>query len=96
MGGEDVGGALGMFVRLWSESHLEMSFAGMVFNITDSTANGPYELASFTVDGVELGKPTGTSRLVISVWHFQVGLWWRRNPKYHMVTERAEPSAFVS
>lgn len=44
----------------------------MVLNIVDSTANGPSELAAFSVDAVELGKPAGTSRIAFTVWHFQV------------------------
>lgn len=64
--------ALSMIARLWTDIHLEMSLAGMVLNIIHSTANGPSELAAFSVDAVELGKPAGTSRIAFTVWHFQV------------------------
>lgn len=61
-----------MLARLWTDFHLEMSLAGMVLNIIHSTPEGPSELAAFTVDGVELGKPSGTPRVAFTVWHFQV------------------------
>lgn len=68
----DPGEVLGMVARLLTGLHFEARFAGLVLNIIESTASGPNELAAFTVDGVELGKPSGTPRVFLSVWHFQV------------------------
>lgn len=62
-----------MFARLWKGVHLEARFAGMVLNVVNSTVSGPSELAAFTVDNVELGKPSGNPRVWLTVWHFQVG-----------------------
>lgn len=61
-----------MIARLLTGLHFEARFAGLVLNIIESTASGPSELAAFTVDGVELGKPSGTPRVFLSVWHYQV------------------------
>ena len=61
-----------MFARLITDVHFEARFAGMVLNIIESTASGPNELAAFTVDGVEIGKQSGTPEIRLSVWHFQV------------------------
>lgn len=67
-----------MFARLLTGLHFEARFAGLVLNIIESTASGPSELAAFTVDCVELGKPSGTPRVFLSVWHFQVKAWERK------------------
>lgn len=64
--------ALGMLARLWTGVHFEMRLAGLVLNIIHSTPDGPSELAAFSVDGVEVGKSSGSPRVAISVWHFQV------------------------
>lgn len=63
---------LGIIARLWMGVHLEMRLEGMVLNIIHSTPTGPSELAAFSVDGVELGKPSGTNCIAFTVWHFQV------------------------
>ena len=70
---EDVDGEVETkFARIWTDLHFEAHFAGLVLNIIDSTPSGPSEMAAFTVDGFELGKPSGTPGVTLSVWHFQV------------------------
>lgn len=61
-----------MFARLWEGMHFEARFEGLVLNVIDSTAWGPSEMVAFTVDGVEIGKPAGSPRLLFTVWHYQV------------------------
>lgn len=61
------------FARIWTDLHFGANFAGLVLNIIDSTPSGPSEMAAFTVDGFEFGKPSGTPGVTLSVWHFQVG-----------------------
>ena len=61
-----------MFARLWEGMHFEACFEGLVLNIIDSTVSGPSELVAFTVDRVEIGKPSGSPRLLFTVWHYQV------------------------
>lgn len=62
------------FARIWTGLHFEAKFAGLVLNITDSTPSGPSEMAAFTVDSFEIGKPSGAAGVTMSVWHFQVWL----------------------
>lgn len=57
---------------MWTGLHFEASFAGLVLNIVDSTPSGPSEMAAFSVDNFEVGKPSGTPGVTLSVWHFQV------------------------
>ncbi|CAM9290264.1 unnamed protein product [Choristocarpus tenellus] len=64
--------AMCLFAQIWENVEMKARLMGLVVNVAQSSLSGTTELLSLTVDHLEYGKPAGTQRSALSVWHIQL------------------------